>query len=744
MDEELPLLRHRGRLVTLFRSLLSRFSQKPHFSKTRFWWFCVLGVLAIITLHLSFLPRTSLSRDFRRWHELRLTKSDVKRNYLMMASHHPASDNEAHVSGWLNMLTKANSQSPVNLVASDNSHLVLYVDRTFRQLGLTTAQFSYPVDLQAPQFPTVQLVDNSTGRVLYTAPVLESVTPAYFGFGFNGLVQAPFAAIGEGTHADYKGTEHGKVVIVQQSTNLTVAEQIYIAEKHGAAALISYTEGDAISRALAALILLQCAMPALPLSQKALQPVLDALKESGGGGLVLRVTTPFSHTSRHLTNVVGELKGVLNDGVIIIGASRDSFTSTNPLSGHAIMFEIIRHFQQLLRLGWKPLRNIRFVSFDASRNGLLGAQHALNDTDFLASNMPVVAYINIDGDAVTGSRFRVDLSPLFNHLLVKTARFVPMPRNSNPFKTLPSGDDEWSTLLKYWRKQDNSSINNLLGPQIGHSDAFVFENSGAPVINVKFENDPRREDPVYVPNSESYSYDWLVKQHVDEHWLLHQTLVRFLGLFAITLSEHEVVNTKMLPYAAQLENYLSELEEDHADQLGAWAHRNVSLYLINKHAIYNEVKGDDDAEVTFGDLIRQLTKLFESFVEQAKVFDDYLKQVEDQWTQDYPWYSLIKKVHIYAKLKVANYKLLRVEQELLLKERDHQYLKSGKTTYLQHVVFGVPRFIPTATSADLGTRGDRAAFPHLHDALDAGDLESAIKWVTLTFEKVNNLLKKIS
>ena len=112
----------------------------------------------------------------------------------------------------------------------------------------------------------------------------------------------------------------------------------------------------------------------------------------------------------------------------MIGARRDSYTSSNPLSGHAVLLEIMRYYQKLVNVGWKPLRNIKFVSWDASYLNLLGVESFINDTTVFNPKRTIVAYISIDGDAVTGSKFAVDANAVFNSVLRRTAKIHPNPQ----------------------------------------------------------------------------------------------------------------------------------------------------------------------------------------------------------------------------------------------------------------------------------------------------------------------------
>ena len=185
-------------------------------------------------------------------------------------------------------------------------------------------------------------------------------------------------------------------------------------------------------------------IPAIPVSMKIIKPILETLLKptdsfsswdyapSSNRLFKLELNTEFtsSQESRNFTTIVSTIKGIINDADIIIGARRDSYASSNPLSGHAIMLEIMRYYQKLVKLGWKPLRNIKFVSWDASYLNLLGVESITNDTNVFNPKRTIVAYINIDGDAVTGSKFKVDANAVFNHVLRYTSKSIPIPKEA--------------------------------------------------------------------------------------------------------------------------------------------------------------------------------------------------------------------------------------------------------------------------------------------------------------------------
>lgn len=801
------------------KSLLERLP----WSSKRFWWFCSLGVLAIIVLHLSFLPRTSLSRDFRRWYGLRLTKSDIKRNYLAYTGFYGSNPShetvlEEYTNYWLKNLTNVNSKSSYNLIGADNAQLVSYVEKQFASFGANTAKFEYPFSqLQGPERLAIRLLD-ANRKVIYDGNLLEKNyrTPAYNSFGYNGSVRSSYVFVNEATYEDYmlllknKISIDGKIVIAKSHPNATVAEQLQISQHFGASGFIIYSkvlladkdkQNSIITSIPRSSVLFDNfggddlkhlklpSIPSIPISLKSITPILNTLSSvaspesdfchwdflpvtTDSEKLELELESIFSETNdrKELINIVGSYKGILSDGEIVIGASRDSFTSSNPLSGHAILFEIMRNFQKLTKLGWKPLRTIKFVSWDGSKSGLLGSLISANDSTMFNSKQPLLGYINLDGDVISGSKFKVDANPLFIDILEKTAKFILIPKDSRAYKSLPNDDqsndddnedynvvggENLTTLYHYWLKQDKVYINSILGNQLRNSDALIFQNHlETPIINVKFENDPKRDPSIYLPNSNYYSYDWLIKQEIDDDLLLHGTLIRFLGLLIISLSDHELVDVRTNEYAAKFNKFFDAVIVENYEQLDEWSLEPVSTFLLNKFSIYNDIRADDDfqdgAPITFNMVMCQSQRLMNELLKQSLVFDNYVKSVENQLIEDFAWYKLLKKVHIYAKFKVANYKLLRLEHELNLKPNDYAYLYGEKLSkdletknIFNHVIYGIPKFSIYKNSSFYQQRNAHGVFPCLQEAIKDNDFDLTVKWIVLLYEKLKNIHKKI-
>ncbi|KAK6463269.1 vacuolar targeting protein [Scheffersomyces coipomensis] len=815
------------------QSVLVKMAKRP------FWWFCILGILAFIVFELSFLPRTSTSRDYRRWYGLKLTKSDVKRHFLLFSGigeSHNSITTEQYINNWLTNFTEINQQQSSNLISDENIALTSFVEKNFKQFGFKVQSLNYdlPSTFEKSIDSKLQLIDNK-GQLIYNANLIESKnlkTPSYYIWGHNGSIKQDYLFVNEGLLQDYVLLKSqnivldNKIVIVktnwENSSTISISEKIQIAKSFNVGGFINYYDFNSITKNNKEIEIKKLNqiisrdngakftdinsnqvefnwekpdIPAIPISFKSIKPILDTLsnekKDSSvfsqwdyypvnfDNSIKLQLQTNFkplsssasSHSNPKLTNIIASIDGILNDGDIVIGARRDSSTSSNPLSNHAILFEIMRNYQRLVSIGWKPLRNIKFISWDGSNSGLLGSYLYTNDTEHFNNKKSILAYINIDGDAVTGSKFHIDSHPFFNHVLKKTSKFIPIPKTATAFKTLAdefdpfydinsieddeddydddedddneidNDEDDYSTLHHYWSKQDNKTINGVLGQDLIKSDALIFQNHlNTPIINVRFENDPKRDSSLHIPNSNYYSYDWLVKRQIDEDLLLHGSLIRYIGLLAITLSEHEVVDYRTRYYAKTIGDSFEVFLQYNKQALDGWSNRNVSTYLISKSNIFKDFKNQFDADVdtiTFNDLIFQFQSLLTDLFEYSFKFDTNSKALQNDLTKDYPWYRFYKKVQTFASFKVFNHILLHLERNGQMTNNEYQYLNLSHEYYFQHAFYGVPKFNASTSSLEyLKSRSKLSTFTHLHESVLDNDFEATIKWLVVIYDKL--------
>lgn len=753
-ESELLLPHTRSRASTIGSVTASVRRKAKSLFRKRFFWFCFLGVIAIIILNLSFLPRTSLNRDFRRWHDLHLTKTDAKRILLAHLKRGRPDDSgfapEARIEHRLRELSNIVANRSENIAYSGSPELSHYIESSFRLLGFSVDTFDYDLDdsLRSPVSSLLQLVHGNT--VIYESSLLEEnySTPAFFNFATLGSVDAPFvyAKRGHPEDIDRLLENHvikGKIVIIEYSQNDTydLSDTVdYLISLQCAGVVVS---SDMILRLYKPLHP-HTAGFCLPVNAEVLRELrnhLDLPKREGGlhidnipdstarfplnlealePHLRLRSTFAKPFTGR---NIVASLPGALNDGEIVIGASRDTLTSANPLSGHAIMLEVMATMRRLWRLGWRPLRTIKFVSWDASRAGALGAAEALLDSEMFPANMPILAYIDLHDDTVVGDRFSVVLNPLLNHIIEDTTRFIPFPKN-NTGGSVDDGndnngnddddlDDDETTLHRLWRLQSGNYIENNLGYLLQGSNGGKLQiNRTTPTVHVQYAG---RANSTFLPELNGYSFDWVSK--IDPHFELHGLLVRFVGLLSVSLCEHEVVDVRVFEYFAAIRRFFEELLTKHRDILLTWRSN-----LVDERKFGHSKLWEDSGLLapTFGDLLSQFVTTLHQCTRKGEKLDEYNMDVQDSLTRDYPWYRMLVKLRIYAQFKVTNYRMLRLEKDLAPDDG--------------HFIYGeVPRAGKPLLREEKLLRG---AFTKLHRLVDEGNMDGFMEALVERYDRL--------
>lgn len=737
----------------------------PRFSRTRFYVACGLGLVALLVLHLFFLQRTSWSRDYRRWYGLHLTGSDIKRNYLRysgIGNTTESNQNKVEIESWFDDFGKIYSQSTTNALSSDNGDLTKYIQSKFNEFGFETTLYDYEVpELKSPVESSIKLYD--ANGLVYTAKLLEGdyLTPAYHGFGVSGNITSEYIFVNHGLKRDYQDLLasnfdiKGKIVILKSEldSQISLADKVYLAESYGAIGVINFLSPyAALSNSNLNLFSLAVprdtlngaytkppTIPTIPISYKSIKPILETLKHEKKvfenwdyypyiDKFKIDLITRFddSSNSKELTNIVGTLPGIFKDGVIVIGANRDSLVSSTSSSNHVILLEIMRNYQRLIKLGWKPLRTIRFVSWDGTENGLLGSSRFANSTIL---NQRVAAYLNIDSDCVTGSRFKVDANPLTHHLIKFNSRYIPLPHDNG---------EEYTTLHRYWSRQDNLTINDYLGISIKSSDSFIFQDSlAAPIINMKFANDYRRDKSVFVPNSNLYSQDWMVKTNMDPEYHFHSLLIRLIGLLGICLSEREMVDYKTHLYFNRIQDYFDDFSETNKMILRHWGNSTVPTNLVSNWQIYQDMNLENSEFVPFSALVKQTKKLIRLVKKASSKYDKYNTEVQQGLQTDFPWYKYPAKLLKYAQFKVANYQLLHFEQEFKLSPKDVQYLDYD-STISDHVIYGLPNCVNLNITSTECVKW--STFTNLYQSTYDKDFAATVKWLVIAYEKLRKFL----
>ncbi|QLG73077.1 hypothetical protein HG535_0E01610 [Zygotorulaspora mrakii] len=441
-------------------------------------------------------------------------------------------------------------------------------------------------------------------------------------------------------------------------------------------------------------------IPSVPLSAKEVAPLLSKLNGRGvnmlpGGNIEgfnyfsgpssedikAKIVNDQKYKIVEMTNVVVDIPGIFSEYDVIIGNSRDSWTSGgagSPNSGSSILLEIARGMKSLLRQGWKPLRPIKLISWDGGAHGNLGSTEYVEDHSQLLKRN-ALAYLNLES-AITGSEFNSQANPLLHEVIRRAAK-----------ATQYKGEDNW-TLFDEWDKSSGSRIDPIDG--ISDCSSFQF-NMGIPSAQFQFRNNGKT-DAVHQLHSSFDSYTWM-ETFVDKNYQMHNTLAVLVGMTSLMLSEKEPTVFTMGPYfEGILENY---------NQL----HESLLQAFPKDKEVHN--------------LAEKVSKVLSYLRSVSSSFDTEVLALSQLCTQDFPAWQIYKKFKIYIKLTRINRKLKQIDQFFLTQKG-----LNGRRS-MRHSIFAPNKW-----------RGDKVdVLPGLHEAICERDRPSLLLWLKTLQTQCGNL-----
>ncbi|KAH6646142.1 hypothetical protein BKA67DRAFT_664000 [Truncatella angustata] len=336
-------------------------------------------------------------------------------------------------------------------------------------------------------------------------------------------------------------------------------------------------------------------IPSLPLSWRDAQKLLQAIEGFGDplpeewiGGVpdvnkwwsgnasspIVRLKNEQDEVEQQpIWNIYGKLAGIeQTEKTIIVGNHRDAWNwgATDPGSGTAVMLEVARVFGDLVARGWRPLRTIEFMSWDAEEYNLIGSTEFVeNNLDYLRAD--AFAYLNID-TAVSGSEFRAAASPVFNKILYSVLDRVHDPVQNASLRTL-------------WDARGGQ----LEGLGAG-SDYVAFQDiAGTSSIDIRFDG---KMHP-YHSNYDNFDF---MSRVGDPDFVYHGLLGQVLALLIVELADRPVLPFDLQEYALALGRYLGDLWKWSEDN-GANRDENTKLDL---NAIKDSIKEVEASVAKFG------------------------------------------------------------------------------------------------------------------------------------------------
>ncbi|GAB1199305.1 hypothetical protein APSETT444_008651 [Aspergillus pseudonomiae] len=419
-------------------------------------------------------------------------------------------------------------------------------------------------------------------------------TPQFFSCTPSANVTAPFVFVNYGTDSDYDELKQynidvsGTIGIMKQGEPYIPAA-LYEAQKRGMVGLVVYLDPEfdgnvteahgylpfpeGPARAPSSMVRRKgfnsidpsLNIPVIPISYSDALPFLKALNGHGPqaselstawqggqlgyrgvnynvgpspGGLTMNLVNTFQSYNVSVYNVVGTIKGEIEDEVIILGNHRDAWAAGagDPNSGSAALNEVIRTLGTAMKKGWRPFRTLVFVSWDGHETGGMGS------SPWLKENLPwlsetAVAYLEIE-TAATGTKLFAKSSPLLRDVIYSAAEKVLSPDQSQPGQSIM---DVWGGQLE---------------PE-GGGDTNNFVSNGFASLNLGFAPGPT--DPIFHWHSDFDNIQWM-DTFGDPTYEYHTASAKLWALAATHLADKPVIAFNTTAYAVALDGYLDELK----------------------------------------------------------------------------------------------------------------------------------------------------------------------------------------
>lgn len=411
-------------------------------------------------------------------------------------------------------------------------------------------------------------------------------------------------------------------------------------------------------------------------------------KKGGTGAVQVELRNNNDENEKQqIWNVHGLIQGLEQaQEKVIIGNHRDSwcFGAVDPGSGSAVMMEVIDIFSALRMAGWRPLRSIEFVSWDAKEFNLMGSTEYVEErSDYLRDHG--IAYLNVDA-GVYGSNFHAAGSPLFQKPLLHV-----LSRVDDSVKN--------GTLRHIWDEESNQ-----LGTLSAAGDHVAFQSiAGTSSIDFGFRGPPHA-----FPYHSCYeTFDWMEK-FGDPDFSYHRTLAQVWALLILELADRPLIPFNLVYYSRQIESYIHDLEQT-----------ALNLYTATSNDSSTTITPDRlNTTTTFS--ISPLLTAAQNLTQQAQTFQKF----EDEWSRSVRWAGGLESPAFSARRLDYNERIARFETDLL-------DLPAGKHDKGQHGIPGREQFKHIVWGPRVWSNGQEGSnyFPAVRDLLDEGDWVGAMEMV---------------
>ncbi len=314
----------------------------------------------------------------------------------------------------------------------------------------------------------------------------------------------------------------------------------------------------------------QPTIPANPLSYHDAAPILLALDGpnvphewqgglpfayhlGGTGAVKVHMDVQQDYKLRTIWDVIGTIPGDDTASWVIAGNHRDAwvFGAVDPNSGTAAMLETVHGIGALLQQGWKPKRTIKFASWDAEEEGLIGS------TEWAELHAPelahAVAYFNTDV-GVSGPDFGASAVPSLKAFLRQVTVEVPSPKGGTVYEQWLKTQQERASR-KHASDDDSapeSSAEVRIGTLGSGSDYTPFlQHLGVP------SSDVGSDGPYGVYHSAFDNYNWFIR-NADPTFVYEQQMARVFGLEVLHMADSDLLPYDYLLYGHAIVGYVHQ------------------------------------------------------------------------------------------------------------------------------------------------------------------------------------------
>lgn len=405
---------------------------------------------------------------------------------------------------------------------------------------------------------------------------------------------------------------------------------------------------------------------------------------------------------QQIWNLFGMIQGLeAPQKKVLVGNHRDAwcFGSVDAGSGSAVMMELVRIFSDLRKLGWRPLRTIEFVSWDAEEYNLIGStEYVEENIDYLRQN--AMAYINV-GSGVSGSLFRASGSPVWARSLQHILERIADPDSNGT-----------QTLKQLW--EQHASAFNGLG---AGSDYVAFQDiAGTSSIDFSFIKGVGAEEEFYPYHSCHENFEWMM-DFGDPTFEYHKVLAQIWALLIVEVADRPILPYDLRSYASKLEEWASALDRD---VVGLFAQQQG-----RSHATAADVKMATKFTL---DPVRHA---IEDLARKAEEFHRF----EDQWTSTVVAAGGLEATSVALQRLTYNERLSTFDTNLLDLEGNDACPEGGLPGRCQfkHVIYGPRRWSGNGVGC----------FPFVRDAVEDGDWDKAQHWVHRATDRIADATKRL-